>query len=188
MNKLEIWKDISGYEGLYQVSNMGRVKSLTRKVRNRSGYRTVPSRILKNKPSKHGYYFVGLSKKNISRTKSVHVLVAKAFLSNPMKKRTVNHKFGDRTDNRSEMLEWMTYSENNKHSYDILNRKPNSKAINQFTKFGHFIKKWDSISDVKRELNINISNISQACRKLRKTAGGFKWGFCTDLENRLNNI
>ena len=102
----EIWKDISGYDGDYQVSNMGRVKSL----------RFGKERLLKP-GSSNGYFHVVLFKNKKQKNIKVHRLVAQAFIKNPQGKRTINHINGIKTDNRLSNLEWATQSENLKHAF-----------------------------------------------------------------------
>jgi hypothetical protein len=110
----EIWKDVVGYEGLYQVSNLGRVKSLRIYIENRGGsFRERGERILKNCSDKDGYKLVGLSKDKVRMSKRVHRLVAEAFLPNPNNLLTINHKNTVKYDNRVENLEWDSYRDNN---------------------------------------------------------------------------
>ena len=99
----EIWKNIKGYEGLYQVSNLGRVKSLERK--DNLG-RKVNEKILKNRNATHGYIAVILSKDSNKKTYRVHRLVAEAFIPNPNKYLEVNHKDENKSNNRIDNLEW----------------------------------------------------------------------------------
>lgn len=122
----EIWKDIEGYEGLYQVSNFGRVKSLSRPYKNQYGdFGMKPEKILKQKISCYkkeeahinGYYVVSLSKDDRGQWKRVHRIVAKAFIENPHKKSEVNHKNGNKLDNNVDNLEWVTHRENCKHAW-----------------------------------------------------------------------
>jgi len=118
---MEIWNDIKGYEGFYEISSYGRVKSLVRmrKCKNQYGPYTVedPEKILRPGKNNHGYMSVVLYKDHKRKTKSVHRLVAKAFIDNPNNKIQVNHKNGLKHDNRIENLEWCTNSENQIHSY-----------------------------------------------------------------------
>lgn len=110
MNKEE-WKEVVGYEGLYKVSNSGKVKS----------FKYGKEKILKLKPNKNGYIYVKLTKDDISKTFRVHRLVANAFINNAENKKEVNHKDGNLTNNNVKNLEWVTRKENMNHSVDILN-------------------------------------------------------------------
>lgn len=113
----EIWKDVAGYEGHYQVSSIGRVKSLDRTIQSKLIGDFVKKGILLT-PSKRGKYLkVSLSKDSAIIQYSVHRIVATAFIDNPCNKKCVNHINGIKHDNRVENLEWVTYSENTKHSY-----------------------------------------------------------------------
>ena len=110
----EVWRDVEGYDGDYQISNFGKVRS----------HKSGEWRNLKIYSDDHGYQFVRLSKNDKGRKFLVHVLVAKAFISNPENKPEVNHKFGDKSDNRACMLEWATRSENIKHAVRMGLRRP----------------------------------------------------------------
>lgn len=103
----EIWRDIDGYEGLYQVSNFGRVKRF---------YKTKPPRILKQSISQNGYPNVNLCKDNSRQLQLVHRLVATAFIPNPDGKPQINHRDGDKRNNHAGNLEWCTAKENQQHS------------------------------------------------------------------------
>lgn len=113
-NIMEIWKNIENYEG-YQVSNFGNIKSLSKKVKCKNGFRTTKEKILKLKKSKHGYLSVQL--KNKGKFFSIHRLVAFAFIDNPENKPQVNHINGIKHDNRIDNLEWCNQSENQIHAY-----------------------------------------------------------------------
>lgn len=109
----EIFKDIKGYKGLYQISNFGRVKSLTRIC----GFYKSKDLILKSKISNKGYERVTLTKKNIKKNYSVHRLVGIAFIKNAYNKPCINHKDRNKLNNHVNNLEWCTYSENNFYIY-----------------------------------------------------------------------
>lgn len=190
MNK-EIWKDIDGYDGKYQVSNLGRVKSLY--FMNRRA--NIPrEKILKFGYNLQGYPFVHLCYLGkTSKPLSVHRLVAKAFIPNPNNYPIVNHINGIKTDNRVENLEWCTQQYNIKQSFKNGQQKPtweNKKGelnplsikVNQYDLDGNFIKTWGCIREVQRKLNIFAVGISKCCRGLQKTAGGFKWEYMQELE------
>jgi len=113
----EIWKDIIGYEGLYQISNSGKVKSLLRKAKNSRGSDKVyPEKLLKLKTNNDGYFAVTLIKNHVKKTINIHRLVACAFIDNLQNKKTVNHINGVKTDNNVNNLEWATVYENIQHA------------------------------------------------------------------------
>jgi hypothetical protein len=112
---MEQWKDIKGFEGMYQVSNIGNVKSLDRIVWNGKVHHLLKGRIMKPKGVK--YNEIHLCKDNKIKKCYIHRLVAEAFISNPHNKPQVNHLNGLHTDNRIENLEWCTSKENNQHAW-----------------------------------------------------------------------
>lgn len=145
---IEIWKDIEGYIGLYQLSNLGRVKSLSR-------FNSRTERILKtNSVSKSGYIIICLSKDNIKFGIALHRLVAEAFIPNPEGKMQVNHIDGNKLNNTVDNLEWNTASENTIHAINNKLRKQNCEDNHQ------------SKLSKQQVLEIRESNLSQ--RKLGK--------------------
>lgn len=125
---MEVWKDIRGYEGLYQVSNMGRVKSLERSVRNNinGGIRVIKESLLSPTDNGNGYKILGLSKGRKRKNHYVHRLVAEHFVENPFEKPYVNHLDYDKSNNKATNLEWCTQVENVAYSTEHM-RKPKSK-------------------------------------------------------------
>lgn len=115
------WKDIQGYEGLYQISNDGDVKSCDKIVICSDGCkRFIKSKLLKSFKQNSGYYFVDLTKNHNTKNFLIHRLVATAFINNPLKYKEVNHKDGNKGNNNVNNLEWCTASYNKKHMYDNL--------------------------------------------------------------------
>ncbi len=123
----ELWKDVIDYEGLYKVSNIGRVRSVERYVKQHRGQQLKKGKILKLGIDRGGYVTVKLSKDNKGRRPTVHRLVSQAFITNPDNKPEVNHIDGNKSNNHVYNLEWCTRSENMKHCWNIGNGK------NQYT-------------------------------------------------------
>lgn len=185
----EIWRDIFNYEGCYQVSNFGRVKSLERFTND--GHHIL-EKILSQSFTK-GYLKVGLSKNGKCKTIYVHKLVADAFIPNPNNLPEINHKDENKENNMVDNLERCTYYYNIHYGSAIergrnkqLNSKKTSKSVVKIGKNNEIIDKYESINEASRQTNINCVNICQCCNKKRKTAGGYKWAFvkevvCNDL-------
>jgi len=129
----EIWKDIPGYEGLYQISNKGRVKSLLKTVRLGRNTKIIPEKIIKTK-NKDRYQGCSLSKNSVGKKLMVHRLVAESFVPNPENKPQVNHKDGNKDNNSADNLEWVTVSENAIHAFDNSLRTGVKGEKNNFSK------------------------------------------------------
>lgn len=183
----EEWKDIKGYEGLYQISNLGRVKSLERKANHVSGKRNVTERFIKPNTCT-SYKSVCLSKKGIGKRYPIHRLVAFHFIPNPNNYPCINHKDCDKYNNKDTNLEWCDYSYNPKHAYfHNLRSSPNlnkfgkenhtSKKVVQYTINGHKIGEYGSTREAGRITGINQSCISACARGKRKTSGGYIWKY-----------
>lgn len=172
----EVWKDVVGYEGKYQVSNYGNVKSLRMWSSVQKRY-IQRERVLKPYASKSGYLQVGLKVENTRKLGLVHRLVAEAFIQNPDNKREVNHINGNKSDNRVENLEWNTSQENTVHAYKNGLETHYSRKIEQYDLQGNFIKEWDSIRSAGIGIGIADKNIGACCRGKRKLAGGYIWRY-----------
>lgn len=190
----EIWVDIKGWENMYQVSNLSRVRSLNRKVISKSNsFRFSKSIILNPTVGKIGYPVVGLSKEGYTKYCKVHRIVAENFIPNNLNKSQVNHINGIKTDNRICNLEWVTSKENIVHAVDnkllIPYKKgegywvgktglnnPKSKKVVQI-KSGCHIAVFDSLMDVERQLGLLHGNVGKACRNNKYSCGGFNWEY-----------
>jgi len=173
---LEVWKDIDGYEGSYQISNLSRIKSLKRNITTKNNIvLPIKERILKQAMSSTGYYIVAIQKEDKQQMFKVHRLIAIAFIPNPFNKRTVNHINGIKTDNRLENIEWATDLENTQHAR-INGYCSDEKEVNQI-KDGIVVNTFKSLSHANRQTGIQISNISYCCSGARKNAGGFQWEY-----------
>lgn len=183
----EIWKDIEWYEWLYQVSNIGNIKSLNYASR-------WYERILKGIKNNHWYIHISLYREWKSKSVSIHRTVLYAFLPNPENKLEVNHINWIKTDNKLENLEWCTRKENALHSYRVLwykmtdkaienaitNWKKNWKQIMQLTKEWILCKIHLSCCSAERETWITNSNISMCARWIRRIAWGYLWKYVDD--------
>ena len=174
---VEVWKDVKGYEGLYKVSNTGKVMGKNKEI-------------VQKKNSK-GYLYCQLWKNNFPKTKRIHRLVAEAFILNPENKEEVNHKDANKVNNFVENLEWVTRQENMEHAKKnkllkkhiwsekekfIYSMKKGS-YIYQLDMHGNIVNVWQSANIAGEFLGISSSHISECCRKngKRKSANGFKW-------------
>jgi len=129
-DNLEIWGKIDGWDGVYMVSNFGKVKSIPRYIPCKNGAnRLTKESILKQQVDKFGYCRIGLHKNHKMKLCVVHRLVAKAFLPNPENKPCVNHINGNPSDNQIGNLEWCTYKENSTHAFKVLKRKVSGSAL-----------------------------------------------------------
>lgn len=174
---MEIWKDIKGYEGIYQISDLGRVKSLKRKaIQPTTGHiRTVNRKIRKTNLSKNGYEMVVLIKDSKTKNISIHRLVALNFIENKNNYKCVNHINGIKTDNCVSNLEWCSYKQNTNHSiYTLGNRL---KPIISFDLNGNKLKEFDSIKQASKELGIFPSCISAVLRGLQTRAYNYKFEY-----------
>ena len=170
---MEEWRDIEGYEGLYQVSSEGRVRS----VRNQ--------KLMKPKTDKKGYKVIQFSVNGEKKGFKVNRLVAQAFIENPNNLPCTNHKNCITDDNRVENLEWCDYLYNNhygnrieKASGKMVNNPRISKVVYKYTLDGQFVAQYPSANEAQRDMGIRYSKgVSMCCRGINKTYKGYRWSY-----------
>lgn len=157
----EIWEDIPNYEGLYQASNLGRIKS--------------KRKVLKPNYTQNGYLKVQLSKNGKTKTYLVHLLVKRAF--DGYNNLQVDHKDGNKSNNCLDNLEYVTQQENTIRAWNnnLISRKENK--IDQYDLSDNFIKTWFNCGDIEKYLNLDHSNIIKCCKGKRKQCGGYIWKY-----------
>lgn len=160
-----LYADVVGYEGLYQISADGKVKS--------------PKGIKKTEITNNGYERVNLFKNGKCKHFSVHRLVASAFIPNPENYEMVNHIDGNKLNNCVSNLEWCDASYNTRHAYENNLIKPKETGVIQYSKEFVEIKRWKSIAEACKQLKLNHANIVTVCgqKTNRKYAGGFIWRY-----------
>lgn len=179
--KIEIWKYIKGYENLYQISNLGRVKSMGNGNSSNS-----KERILKPTTNNKGYLYIGLCKDGKVKYYLVHRLVANSFIDNPDNYNEVNHINEDKTDNRVNNLEWCSREYNINYGSRIerarnsnINHPSTSKPIYSVNKTTNEIIYYQSINDAERITGIYSSNICSCLKGKLKSTGGYKWHYAS---------
>lgn len=158
----EIWKEIEGYEGLYEVSNQGRVRSLDRWAKNSASgsVRLSKGRVLKSHTISNGYHHVILYKEGEKKDKMIHRLVAEAFIPNPDNKPKIDHINTDKTDNRVENLRWCTQKENCNNPISL---EKISQPVAQYTLDGELIAVYPSVIEASRQTGGNNVSIHKCC-------------------------
>lgn len=179
----EIWKDIPGYEGYYQASNFGRVKSMERiSIRNNghsehSVYRTK-EKIKKVQKQSRGYSQVVLYKDGVAKTIRLNTLIARMFVPNPEEKPYVNHIDGNKDNNRADNLEWVTAKENTAHAYRTGLLVHYTKTVLQIDDNCNVVNEYSSLKEAAESVHGSRGNICSACKKKgRNRAYGFYWKY-----------
>ena len=167
----ETWKPIQGYEGNYEVSNYGRVRSLNYHLAG------LP-RIIKPTMTVNGYLYVSLSKDGKRKTFAVHRLVAMAFVANPRGLPEINHRDEDKTDNCAWNLEWLCHRDNcNFGTRNARMAKALAKPVLQLDLDGNLVRRWPSLEEVRRQIGFDPGRISLCCNGKRKSHRAFRWRF-----------
>jgi hypothetical protein len=183
---METWKTIPNTNDLYEISDLGRVKSLSREWKSGRGGGIVRIQDRYIKPHTHelGYIYVSVRYNKKTKLYFVHRLIAEAFIPNSLGKPNINHKNGAKWDNRIENLEWCTQSENVQHSFDNgfqipswLGKKGKNHHSSKPIKCIENNKMYSCAVDAAKELKINPCHISEVCKGKRKTVGGYKFNY-----------
>ena len=181
----EIWKNIDGFEDEYMVSNLGRVKSIDRKSFDCSKYNFYKGNVLKPQRNRNGYLYILLSRNGHKYYRTIHRLVANAFIRNPLNKREVDHIDTDKSNNVVSNLRWATRKENVNNQITkikVIEAREKNKTRNR--KYRPIIRysidlnsrtEYNCIADACDENNYDCSTIRKSCKGLRKTAYRFIW-------------
>lgn len=184
LNQIEICKPIEGYEGLYEVSNIGNIKSLPRKIKAYRSFYVSNEKLIVGKATNKGYSVVGLIKDGIGKTYLVHRLVASAFIQNVAQKPFVNHIDGNPSNNRIDNLEWCTQKENIHHAIKLglFKRSKTSKhkggshfrarAILSISPTGDETQ-YSSVAEAVRETGVSLSCVSRCLNGHTKQSKGY---------------
>jgi len=176
----EIWKPIEKLNGLYEVSNLGRVRSVERTVIHKDGkIARYKERILKQCASKKGYMRVYPTVNGKKYNFQVHRLVAEAFVPNPENKQQVNHKDGNKKNNRADNLEWVTNDENELHANinGLRAEQHTPRKVAQYTLDGKLVAVYRSTYQASKATGIKDSRIGDVCHGSRHTCYGFIFKF-----------
>lgn len=179
----EIWKPVKGLEGAYEVSNLGRVRSLDRVRRKSNGRNTFyKGRMIKITKNNTNDYLIARIQDGRSSHSLVHRLVAEAFIPNPLNLPQVNHKDENKANNRADNLEWCTAYYNNHYgtARARITEKRSSKVV-QYTLDGTFVAKYPSAREAARLINKSQAAISRACLGIYKQAYGYLWKYEKDI-------
>ena len=170
----EIWKDIKNYEGYYQASNFGKIRSIDRKIASGNKTKNLKGKILKASKNNKGYLQINLCVNNIRNKCLVHRLIAQTFMPNPNQLECINHKDENKANNHIENLEWCDYTYNNNYG-TFKSRVSSSKS--KSVKCVELSLIFKSQLEASKYFNIKSSAISRCCKNKNRTAGGYHWEF-----------
>lgn len=165
-----MWKDIKGFEGYYQVSDDGQVRSVDRLIYQKNGHPlSYKGHIMKQTLARNGYYVVNLRNGTKAHATHVHRLVAEAFIPNPSMFQTVNHIDGNKLNNTISNLEWVSYQGNNVHALKHNLRKPRyGTTVVQYDKYGNYVAKYDTIIAASKATGYNKCSISHCVNGMQE--------------------
>ena len=191
--KNEVWKDIPGYEKLYQVSNIGRIKMLERNIVDSWGRKVHKKEHILKPRTGNRYYMIALYKNRKREDLLIHRIVAETFIPNPENKPFINHKDENCFNNSVENLMWCTQKEN--MNWGTINERmsKNSKSkrkVNQYDMDGNYIKTWDCMTDFFKSKNMPFkTGIIECCKGNIKSSMGYKWKYADeDCKNEISMI
>ena len=173
----EIWKPVVGWEGLYEVSNLGNVRSLDRLVVQGNHTRFCKGQLLKPTLHKSNYYMVTLRNSGLQKISKVHQMVMNAFNPNIYKEKLeINHIDGNPQNNRLDNLEWCTHQQNLQHAskHHLLSIY---KPIDQYDLEGNFIKRWESMKEAREFYNLGVNSLRNACKRKSGIHKGYIWRY-----------
>ena len=186
----EVWKDIVGYEGIYQISNLGRIKSLEKnKIDSRGRIYKRKEKILKPRKTNR-YYTIALYKNNKREDFLLHRIVAETFIPNADNKPFINHKDENCFNNCSDNLMWCTHKENmnwGTRNKRISKHSKSKRKVNQYDMDGNFIKQWDCMTDFYKSKGLKLkTGIIECCKGRRQSHMGYKWKYADEELQKIN--
>lgn len=191
--KNEVWKDVPNYEGIYKVSNFGRIKMVKRTLIDSLGKKINKKEHILKPRTGNRYYMIALYKNGKREDLLLHRLIAQTFIPNPENKPFVNHKDENCFNNCSDNLMWCTQKEN--MNWGTINERmsKNSKSkrkVNQYDMDGNFIKQWDCMTDFYKSKGLKLkTGIIECCKGRRQSHMGYKWKYADeDCKNEISVV